>query len=90
MSEMWSSHRICARRRWYTGFSRARTADEYNHRCNEMASNLDTWLAFFKGELSLYDIREGMSFKRLMELIEARSKRMLAEQEELRKSQNAR
>lgn len=55
-----------------------------------MASNLDTWLAFFKGELSLYDIREGMSFKRLMELIEARSKRMLAEQEELRKSQNVR
>lgn len=55
-----------------------------------MASNLDTWLAFFKGELSLRDIREGMSFKRLMELIEARSKRMLTEQEELRKSQNAR
>ena len=53
-----------------------------------MASNLDTWLAFFKGELSLRDIRDGMSFKRLMELIEARSKRMISEQEAIKNSQS--
>lgn len=52
-----------------------------------MASNLDTWLAFFKGEMTLTEIMEGMSFKKLMELIEARSKRMIAEQEAIKNSQ---
>lgn len=53
-----------------------------------MASNLDTWLAFFKGELSFTEIKYGMSFKRLMELIEARSKRMISEQEAIKNSQS--
>lgn len=48
-----------------------------------MASNLDTWMAFFKGEMTLQDIRYGMSFKTLLELIQSRSKRMIAEQESM-------
>lgn len=48
-----------------------------------MASNLDTWLTFFKGQLSLNDILYGMSYKRLIELIEARSKRMVEEQKQM-------
>nr|DAG24782.1 MAG TPA: hypothetical protein [Caudoviricetes sp.] len=48
-----------------------------------MASNVDSWLTFFKGQLSLHDIRDGMSYKRLMSLIEARSKRMIEEQKAL-------
>lgn len=53
-----------------------------------MASNVDTWLAFFKGEVSYHDIMHGMSFKRLMELIEARSKRMISEQKSIQEAQS--
>ena len=42
-------------------------------------------MAFFKGEMSLQEIRYGLSFKRLMELIEVRSKRLIEEQKSLEK-----
>nr|DAJ71342.1 MAG TPA: hypothetical protein [Caudoviricetes sp.]DAP54093.1 MAG TPA: hypothetical protein [Caudoviricetes sp.] len=50
-----------------------------------MASNVDIWLTFFKGQLTLHEIMYEMSYKRLMELVEARSKRMLEEQKQMEK-----
>ena len=35
-----------------------------------MASNVDIWLTFFKGQLTLHEIMYEMSYKRLMELVE--------------------
>ena len=51
-----------------------------------MASDVDIWLTFFKGQLTLHEILYGMSYKRLLELVEARSKRMIEEQKQLEKS----
>ena len=51
-----------------------------------MASNVDIWLTFFKGQLTLHEIMYEMSYKRLMELVEARSKRLIEEQKQMEKS----
>ena len=83
MPTLWCENEIYQSRYRKPAFSSPRNAGEYNRRCIEMASNVDSWLTFFKGQLSLHDIRDGMSYKRLMSLIEARSKRMIEEQKAL-------
>ena len=80
-------HKICKRINTIVGFSDISTLDEYRSRSEVNARFLDETLALFKGELSLNEILYELPKKRLLELREARIKRLTEEQNSLKEQQ---
>ena len=64
---------------WINWFFRHIVVDEYRNQCREHATFVDTTLALFKGELSIYDIYYVLPFRRLLELRTARVERLIEE-----------